>query len=559
MNAGGDATVQLPASASLDGTVTDDGLPASPGQVTSTWSQVSGPGSTSFGNVNAVDTTASFSTSGTYVLRLSATDGQLSASDEVTIVVQAASGGGSATTVERRVVAGSDDAEQAASGFVGLTSSDLELTTDGSTQQVVGVRFTNLQVPQGAQVANAYVQFRTDEVSTGASAMTIRAEAADNTPTYVGTNGNVTSRTPTSQNVSWSPPDWTTVGQAAAGQRTPDLSTVLQAVVGRPGWSAGNALALQFSGTGRRTAEAFEGGASFAPLLHVEYTAAGGGPTNQPPVVDAGTGVTVQLPASASLDGTVSDDGLPASPGQVTTTWSQVSGPGTASFGNVNAVDTTASFSTSGTYVLRLSATDGQLSASDDVTVVVQASGGGGGAQTVEVRVAAGSDDAEQSVGSGKTSTTSSDLELTTDGNTQQVVGIRFATVAIPAGAHITNAYLQFTTDEVSTGASALTLRAENLDNTATYTSTVNAVTGRATTSAFVPWSPPDWATVGQAADGQRTPDLSALVQAVVNRAGWGPGNALAFQVSGTGVRKARSFEGGAAAAPLLHVEYTTG
>ena len=52
---------------------------------------------------------------------------------------------------------------------------------------------------------------------------------------------------------------------------------------------------------------------------------------------------------------------------------------------------------------------------------------------------------------------------------------------------------------------------------------------------------------------------LSALVQVVVGRAGWAPGNALAFQVSGTGVRKARSFEGGAAGAPLLHVEYTTG
>jgi hypothetical protein len=236
-----------------------------------------------------------------------------------------------------------------------------------------------------------------------------------------------------------------------------------------------------------------------------------------------------------------------------------VSGPGTTTFGNVNAVDTTATFSTSGTYVLRLSATDGQLSASDDVTVVVQAEGGGGGAQTVEVRVTAGSDDAEQSVSSGKTSTTSSDLELTTDGNTQQLVGVRFAAVAIPAGAHITNAYLQFTTDEVSTGASALTLRAENLDSPATYTSTVNAVSGRATTNAFVSWSPPDWTTVGQAAAGQRTPDLSALVQTVVNRAAWGPGNAMAFQVSGTGVRKARSFDGGAAAAPLLHVEYTTG
>ncbi len=74
-----------------------------------------------------------------------------------------------------------------------------------------------------------------------------------------------------------------------------------------------------------------------------------------------------------------------------------------------------------------------------------------------------------------------------------------------------------------------------------------------------MPWAPPDWTTVGQAGAAQRTPDLSALVQAVVGRPGWVPGNALAFQVSGTGVRKARAFESGAAVAPLLHVEYTTG
>ena len=92
--------------------------------------------------------------------------------------------------------------------------------------------------------------------------------------------------------------------------------------------------------------------------------------TNQPPTVSAGADQTVtQL--SANLDGTVTDDGLTQ---PLTTTWSKISGPGTVTFGDASAVDTTASFSTAGTYVLRLSAFDGQFTASDDVTVTVDLS-----------------------------------------------------------------------------------------------------------------------------------------------------------------------------------------
>jgi hypothetical protein len=40
-------------------------------------------------------------------------------------------------------------------------------------------------------------------------------------------------------------------------------------------------------------------------------------------------------------------------------------------FGNVNAINTTATFSTNGTYVLRLTASDGALSTSNNVTVIV--------------------------------------------------------------------------------------------------------------------------------------------------------------------------------------------
>ena len=45
------------------------------------------------------------------------------------------------------------------------------------------------------------------------------------------------------------------------------------------------------------------------------------------------------------VDGTVTDDGYPSPPTAVTTTWTQVSGPGTVTFGNAAAVDTTAAFS----------------------------------------------------------------------------------------------------------------------------------------------------------------------------------------------------------------------
>jgi hypothetical protein len=92
------------------------------------------------------------------------------------------------------------------------------------------------------------------------------------------------------------------------------------------------------------------------------------------PGVAAGPEQTIFLPnsadpASANLDGTVVDDGLP---GPVTTTWSQVSGPGTVIFTDPNVVDTTASFSTDGEYVLRLTANDGAVSTSHDVTILVR-------------------------------------------------------------------------------------------------------------------------------------------------------------------------------------------
>ncbi|HET6918373.1 MAG TPA: hypothetical protein VFI46_02790 [Jiangellaceae bacterium] len=99
-------------------------------------------------------------------------------------------------------------------------------------------------------------------------------------------------------------------------------------------------------------------------------TAASG---NTAPVVNAGPDQTIASPTtSVSVSGTLNDDGLPNPPGTATHTWSQVNGPAAVTFGDASALTTTASgFTTAGDYTLRLTASDGELSSSDDLTVHV--------------------------------------------------------------------------------------------------------------------------------------------------------------------------------------------
>jgi len=93
---------------------------------------------------------------------------------------------------------------------------------------------------------------------------------------------------------------------------------------------------------------------------------------NAPPSVDAAGNASITLPTDfVDLDGTVSDDGLPT--GSLTTTWSKVSGPDGVTFADPHAVDTTVTFAQAGTYLIQLEATDGELTATDSLTIFVRA------------------------------------------------------------------------------------------------------------------------------------------------------------------------------------------
>ena len=95
------------------------------------------------------------------------------------------------------------------------------------------------------------------------------------------------------------------------------------------------------------------------------------GTTNKAPIVNAGGDKQTSLSLGVSLVGSVLDDLLPSPPGEVTVLWSQVDGPGTASFASANALMAEVSFDAVGSYVLRLSASDGSLTGTDDVAVTV--------------------------------------------------------------------------------------------------------------------------------------------------------------------------------------------
>jgi hypothetical protein len=229
---------------------------------------VSGPGTTTFADPASSTTTAAFSAPGTYELELTAEDGELRADDTVTVRVFDPTV--EPIRVQVRVQAGSDDAEESASGSVSLSSSDLELVA-ASSNQAVGVRFARVRVPRGATIVGGYVQFTVDEATTGATSLTIRGQAADHPATFTAAARDINSRPLTGAGVSWSPPQWRTVGWAGRPQRTPDLAPVIQEIVDRPGWSARNAIVLVFTGSGKRVAIAYDGDPAGGPVLRLEY------------------------------------------------------------------------------------------------------------------------------------------------------------------------------------------------------------------------------------------------------------------------------------------------
>jgi hypothetical protein len=186
---------------------------------------------------------------------------------------------------ETTVLTGTDDAEERASGTMALASTDLDLVNDrygnGGVGEKVGIRFTGIDIPPGAIITGAYLEFYADEKGDTVTSLLIRAEDTDDAAGFADVDHNISSRPTTDASSDWMPEAWPEIGAEGGGKRTPDLSAVVQEVIARPGWLAGNDLAFIISGSGSRTVEAFEGVPGRAPVLHIEWI-----PGDAPPGID---------------------------------------------------------------------------------------------------------------------------------------------------------------------------------------------------------------------------------------------------------------------------------
>ncbi|MEM6346250.1 MAG: T9SS type A sorting domain-containing protein [Bacteroidota bacterium] len=128
------------------------------------------------------------------------------------------------STVQSTVSLVTDDAEEEANS-VELFDTNADL--DFRPNKYIGVRFQALEIPHGSVITNAYISFTASSNQAGASGIEIYAEAVANSPTFTNLNNNITGRTRTSQNVSWSQASW--IG--GNKYNTPDLKAVIQEVV----------------------------------------------------------------------------------------------------------------------------------------------------------------------------------------------------------------------------------------------------------------------------------------------------------------------------------------
>jgi len=586
----------------------------------------------------------------------------------------------SANSLNAAISLSTDDALQKTTASLDISSTKHDL---GAVGTYVGLRFQNLNIPQNAVITNAYLEFRSSRNETsGTPQVRFYSELNTAPATFVAQNNNISNRTFSTSNVTWSMSAWS----SNLSYQSPNITPIIQEVVNLGTWAPGKALVIIgqgiSTGTVKRQFYTYNNSAATAPKLHIEFEVPGqdsffyvmdvlpssmpfgtvltpdniettvftengqasclndfGFFSGAPPTVNITApvnnttltsiqSVTIQANASDS-DGTVAqvdfyvngnligtDNSQPytadytfnlngsylltakatdnhglqtqSSPinltmavptalptvsitsptnGTVYTTAQTVNIAASASDpdGTVTQVEFlvdnnsigvdltspyTASFNlnTPGTYEIKAVATDNLGSTANHIISVILDPPPV--PVTATFMVQAASDDAREK-NDGSVSVTQNPHEIGKEG----YLGIRFQNITIPAGATITAAKLIFQSSaNESSNPSSVDIYGQATANPATFVTTANNLSARPRTTNKVAWTFGSWVT-NQV---NNSPDLTAIVQVLVNDPMWANGNSMAFLLDATGTqrRKAFSFESGQVKAPKLEITY---
>ncbi|MHC4323852.1 MAG: LamG-like jellyroll fold domain-containing protein [Planctomycetota bacterium] len=195
--------------------------------------------------------------------------------------------------IEQLIAEDNDDGEdhiaypgQTDDGAEGLGSSDLEMPwEDGirsSSYQVIGLRFTDLQIPKGSEVVNAYVQFTgddddNDKLTGGPVNLVIDGLLQSDPDEFSDDEDFYTDRVPkTNTEVAWSNIQSWTNNRPTGASRTPDISGIIQEIIDQDDWAGGDALIIFIRDDETNPSEgqrsALSGPGAAGPLLHIELS-----------------------------------------------------------------------------------------------------------------------------------------------------------------------------------------------------------------------------------------------------------------------------------------------
>lgn len=195
----------------------------------------------------------------------------------------------SVVTATTQIAASGNDVNQD-NNDLNLDSNTIWLGNGASaTASYTGLRFTGLNIPQGATIASAHLEVYALQTGWINLNMNFSAEAIGNSPAFSANNAPA-QRLLTTQQVShtsdtqWLSNTWYTLDE---------IAPIIQEIINRPDWQSGNNLSLIIKGTGsswsRKFINSFDGSAATAPRLIVTYQTSGQVNTPTPTATPAST------------------------------------------------------------------------------------------------------------------------------------------------------------------------------------------------------------------------------------------------------------------------------
>jgi type IV pilus assembly protein PilY1 len=150
--------------------------------------------------------------------------------------------------------------------------------------QIVGLRFQYVDIPKGATIKKASIDFKSAAAADGNATFTIKAENSGNAEAFVAETGNISDRNTFADSVTWDVGSW----DSETSYSTPDLAPLVENIVGHANWCGGKNLAFIISGSSDALHRvwSYDGDPNAAPKLNVEFesptdTSGGNGCINQ--------------------------------------------------------------------------------------------------------------------------------------------------------------------------------------------------------------------------------------------------------------------------------------